>query len=153
MSVNRKDIFYTTGMMILITAITLAANVLILFPAFTTTVFRGQVQVKAISVSAAEQKPLFVSVEQKSEIVALLNESDILEHNPTTAQKNDPLFQTVSIHPFENGEIIHLELCGTVDEKMVLIVTEGDKLIHLMEKNPGALQKALTKVYAQSITR
>jgi hypothetical protein len=139
---KHRDLTYTISMMVFIAAVTLFANVMILFPSMTASLFRGNTQVKAVSISGSENRPLFLNLEQKREILALLNESEELR----SALSLEPSLLTVSIYSFEGQTPIDLQL-SKHNEQMVVTFADGSRLI---EKNPGGLEKIISKVYAGS---
>jgi hypothetical protein len=140
MNVNRRELFYTVSMLMVIALIVFFLNIVILSSAWSVSLYRGQTQVKAVSIHHTG-KPHFLSAEQKKEILSLLNEGELCD-KPSSAYTAS--FKKVFLHSFGESSIEVVPV-GMENERLILSVQNGQERTYLVEKQPGEIQRAISK--------
>src|SRR5258708_5552861 len=145
MNVNRRELIYTVSMLVFIAVVVFLLNIAILSSAWPVTLFRGKSQIKAVSIFQAS-KPHYLTSVQKKELLALLNESLPLTKERPAASPSS--FQKISLHLFEEASIDITPL-GTVNNKMALLIHDGDKESMIIEKEPGQIQNIINRAFEE----
>ena len=142
-TVTKNDLFYTVGMLIIIALLVFIFNIAILRSAWEVTTFRGNQQVKAISVVQLSNSHYINSL-QKKELLALLNEGIVL--NSLSFIPSPSSFKKIDIHLFKEGSI-EITPKGLIDKKIVLSLKNSGEETFIVEKEAGQIEKAINRVF------
>lgn len=144
-NVNRRELFYTISMLLAITGVVFCLNLMILSSAWSILPFRGSGKVKAVTI-AHGSKPHYVNAKQKLRLIALLNEGDVVDQKAPIVFSQP--FKKLTIHKFE-GSAIDITPIGTLADKLVLAIQNGQEQTLVVEKKPGQIQDVINKVFEE----
>ena len=147
MKVNPRELFYTIFTLFWLTVFVFALNIFILGPSLAVTSYRGESDVKSVSVCQDEQ-PHFVTTKQKAEILALLNEGDLVDRQAKVIKDSPLPFKSLFLHRYKD-KALEVVPFGKINDKLVVVVHDGQKETLLVEKSAGELQKVITQVFEE----
>lgn len=141
---TKNYLFYVVYMMLIITLVTFALNIIILVPPSKGQTYIPQDQVVSVALYH-NHEPFILNFSQQKELVKLIDlgqQKNKIEKQDLKPLHFESLVEKISIQRFKRLAIQMVPI-GVMDEKLVFEVQDGKEKFFLIEKEQGSFEHLL----------